>query len=215
VALGAVVGRVRDSEGSFTGASDHHVSEALYLRDPEGNGVEVYADRPQSEWETEPNGGVRIDTLPLHLDDLLAEAASDGRLPTETTVGHVRLKMTALNEAVEFYRAVGFGVQARMFGAAFLVAGDYYHPGLNVWATGQRPTGQERPACRGTSRSCQPTNSTGSSTGCASAEPTWSDAPRGKPGSGMPTGFRLTPAPGPIDRTEACRQSQPTYYAGP
>jgi len=141
VALGAVVGRVRDSEGSFTGASDHHVSEALYLRDPEGNGVEVYADRPQSEWETEPNGGVRIDTLPLHLDDLLAEAASDGRLPTETTVGHVRLKMTALNEAVEFYRAVGFGVQARMFGAAFLVAGDYYHPGLNVWDDRTTPHG--------------------------------------------------------------------------
>jgi catechol 2,3-dioxygenase len=76
-ALAAALRRVLEAGVRLPGASDHGVSEALYLRDPDGNGIELYRDRPRSEWPRRPNGGLVMFTEPLDLDALLAEAAPD------------------------------------------------------------------------------------------------------------------------------------------
>lgn len=120
---------------ALTGLSDHYVSEAIYLRDPDHHGIEIYADRPRELWE----GQVfqRMTTEPLDVDDLLGEADGefDG-LPAGTTVGHVHLRVKEIDETVRFYREVlGFGVMAQLGpAAAFLSAGGYHHHlGANVW----------------------------------------------------------------------------------
>jgi catechol 2,3-dioxygenase len=120
------------------GASDHFVSEALYLRDPDHHGIEIYWDRPRELWEGRTD---RIVTWPLDLDDLLAtvageEAATFEGLPAGTTMGHVHLRVSDVGETVRFYRdLVGFDLTAQ-FGeqAAFLSAGGYHHHlGGNTW----------------------------------------------------------------------------------
>lgn len=125
----------------FGGFSDHHVSEALYLPDPDGNGLELYRDRPRSEWRW--NGDeVYMATEPLDLDDLLAETE---RNPSEwqgihpdTTIGHVHLHVGNLAEAEAFYRdVIGLDVMLSWarYRAAFLSAGQYHHHlGINTWA---------------------------------------------------------------------------------
>ena len=121
----------------LAGASDHLVSEALYLDDPGDNGVELYRDRPREEWENTPDGGVLIDSLPLDLDDLTAEpqTTSDDTVPPETDVGHVHLEVTDLDRARAFYvDALGFEKTFRTRGALFAAAGNYHHHlGLNTW----------------------------------------------------------------------------------
>src|SRR4051794_13085502 len=106
----------------LTGLSDHFVSEALYLRDPDGHGIEIYWDRPREVWE----GRVaeRMTTLALHVDSLIGEledprsAPFDG-LPAGTVMGHIHLKVAAIPETVGFYRdVVGFGLMARLGGQA-------------------------------------------------------------------------------------------------
>jgi len=124
---------------ALTGLSDHYVSEAIYLRDPDHHGIEIYADRPRELWE----GQVfqRMTTEPLDVDDLLSELEDpasepfDG-LPAGTIVGHVHLRVADVEEAVRFYRDVlGFGLTAQLGpAAAFLSAGGYHHHvGANVW----------------------------------------------------------------------------------
>jgi catechol 2,3-dioxygenase len=133
-ALGDALGRLRES-GRMSGASDHIVSEALYARDPEGNGVEVYRDRPRDEWDRKADGRPRIDTLPLALDDLADDADGDRAAPPGTDVGHVHLEVTDLDDAHAFYvDALGFDRVERVAGALFVAAGGYHHHvGLNVW----------------------------------------------------------------------------------
>jgi catechol 2,3-dioxygenase len=75
-ALAATVRRVLEHGITLEGASDHGVSEAVYLRDPDGNGIELYRDRPENEWPRGPDGGIRMHTRPLDLQALLAEGAS-------------------------------------------------------------------------------------------------------------------------------------------
>lgn len=135
-ALGAALRRLREAGYQLTGASDHLVSEALYFRDPEGNGVEVYTDRPREEWTRTDDGGIEIATLPLDVEELLADAAGgDGALPADTDVGHVHLEATDLDDSILFYRdTVGFPVQFEVPQAAFLGAGGYHHHlGINTW----------------------------------------------------------------------------------
>jgi catechol 2,3-dioxygenase len=129
----------------LTGLSDHAFSEALYLRDPDGHGIEIYADRPRETWEG------RVDqllvTLPLDTDDLLAAADGpfDG-LPAGTTMGHVHLRVTDLDAAVGFYRdEVGMDLMAVIPGqAGFLSWGGYHHHlGVNVWESRGRPAAPE------------------------------------------------------------------------
>ena len=122
----------------LTGLSDHEVSEAIYLRDPDHHGIEVYADRPREQWEGQV--GERMTTLPLDAGSLLAEAGEaefDG-LPDGTTVGHVHLCVRDVDETIGFYRdRLGMGLTAQLGQqAAFLSAGGYHHHiGGNTWET--------------------------------------------------------------------------------
>src|SRR5918911_740691 len=121
----------------LTGLSDHYVSEAIYLRDPDRHGIEIYADRPRELWEGRV--GERMTTEPLDVKDLLGEADGDfDGLPAGTTMGHVHLKVAAIPATVEFYRDVlGFDlIVERVPQAAFLSAGGYHHHlGANTWET--------------------------------------------------------------------------------
>jgi catechol 2,3-dioxygenase len=137
-ALADSVRRVAGAGWRFDGASDHGVSEALYLSDPDGLGIELYADRPRESWERPPSGrGVRMVTLPLDLEDLLAQGGEEpgATAATGTAVGHVHLKVADVPRALSFYRdALGFEEQAQVPSAAFLSAGGYHHHiGLNSW----------------------------------------------------------------------------------
>jgi catechol 2,3-dioxygenase len=141
-ALADTIRRIAGARWPIEGASDHGVSEALYLSDPDGLGIEIYADRPREQWQRPPGGhGVEMVTLALDLDDLLAQSPLDvgdsaiATIAPETTIGHVHLKVADVARAVEFYRdALGFEEQARLPSAAFLSAGGYHHHiGLNSW----------------------------------------------------------------------------------
>ncbi len=130
-ALGGALGRTADH---LTGASDHGVSEALYLSDPEGNGVEIYRDRPEAEWPSE-DGSLVIPTDPLDLESLQAVAEPGDRVPTGTDIGHVHLEVTDLDRAAAFFTdRLGLNRRYAYRGAAFLAAGGYHHHiGLNTW----------------------------------------------------------------------------------
>jgi len=146
-ALGQALRRLAEAEIGI-GEADHLVSEALYLSDPDGNGMEIYRDRPRSEWKWS-NGSVQMATEPLNLEGLLKEGDSDpsaSRLfPEGTRIGHVHLQVADVEQAVAFYHgAVGFDVTAAWQGAAFLSAGGYHHHlGLNSWASRGAPAAPE------------------------------------------------------------------------
>jgi catechol 2,3-dioxygenase len=124
------------------------VSEALYLRDPDGLGIEVYADRPRSEWRAE-GGQIVMATEPLDLASVVAAAHGERwtGMPAGTRMGHVHLHVGDLEEASRFYHEV-LGLDRMVWsypGALFLAAGGYHHHlGLNTWAgPGARPPGDE------------------------------------------------------------------------
>ena len=129
----------------LVGLSDHFVSEAIYLSDPDGHGIEIYWDRPREVWE----GQVfeRLTTMPLDVDSLLGELADPASepfeaLPSGTVMGHVHLKVAAIADALEFYRDVlGFDLMAQLGEqAAFLSAGGYHHHiGANTWESAGAP----------------------------------------------------------------------------
>jgi catechol 2,3-dioxygenase len=134
----------------FTGFADHHVSEALYLNDPEGNGVEVYADRPNTGWSWSPKGEVVMGTDQLNVDDLVAGLPRDGKLPYNAPsgfrIGHVHMRVGDTAVAQDFYiKAAGLDLTALIAGesAAFFSNGRYHHHiGANVWQSrgaGARP----------------------------------------------------------------------------
>jgi catechol 2,3-dioxygenase len=134
----------------LTGLSDHRVSEAIYLRDPDYHGIEVYADRPREQWEGHVSQ--TMTTIPLDTASLLAEAGDAGfeGLPDGTTMGHVHLCVRDVDETIGFYRdKLGMGLTAHLGDqAAFLSAGGYHHHlGGNTWES----RGAE-PAPEGTAR---------------------------------------------------------------
>ncbi len=137
--LARALRRVFEAGWHLSGASDHLVSEALYLSDPEGNGIELYRDRPREEW---PHQGdeVAMATLPLDLEGLLAEPGGDtdtAAMPEGTVLGHVHLQVSDLDSAAAFWvDALGLDVTASLYpGALFVSAGGYHHHvGLNTWA---------------------------------------------------------------------------------
>ncbi len=137
--------RVADAGWRLTGASDHLVSEALYLQDPEGTGIEIYRDRPRDQWEKD-RGELRMATLPLDLDGVLGELGAGDEdangLPAATTMGHVHLQVASIPAAEAFYNGgVGLDVMVRSYpGALFLAAGGYHHHlGLNTWQSEGAP----------------------------------------------------------------------------
>ena len=126
--------------GAYAGSADHLVSEALYLADPDGLGIEIYADRPREQWKT--NGReIAMATEPLNLRALM-RAASGERwvgMPAGTTIGHVHFHVATLNEAEAFYHSVlGFDKVVWSYPGAlfFSVGGYHHHVGTNTWAGG-------------------------------------------------------------------------------
>lgn len=123
--------------GLRVGQSDHLVSEAFYLNDPDGHGIEVYRDRPRDTWRWQ-DGQVQMAGDPIDMNNLLAEPGAnmpfDG-LPEGTTLGHVHLRVTDIQATEAFYRGVlGFDVVSRWPGALFISVGGYHHHfGLNTW----------------------------------------------------------------------------------
>lgn len=135
--LSQALRRLLEAGWRLWGASDHLVSEALYLDDPDGNGIELYRDRPRSEWRWD-GGTVRMDTIPLDLDALLSETEDlPDNMPPGTHIGHVHLHVGDIERARSFYVGLlGFDVTTLWQGAAlFVSAGGYHHHlGLNTWA---------------------------------------------------------------------------------
>jgi catechol 2,3-dioxygenase len=135
--LGGVLARIA-AAGVRLGASDHLVSEALYIWDPDNNGLEIYRDRPRAEWHWE-NGRVKMATDPLDRRSLAEEGIAAGQhrepMPTGTKIGHVHLQVGDLEAAHRFYTGiVGFEQTAGRGGALFVSAGGYHHHlGMNVW----------------------------------------------------------------------------------
>ncbi len=133
----ALLSTVRHRPTSFTGSADHLVSEAFYFDDPEGNGLELYTDRPRESWTVMDGGRVKMATLPLdpnaYLEEHLPAEAASSR---GSSVGHVHLQVGDVAEAESFYADVlGFDVTARYGDQALFVAADGYHHhlGLNTW----------------------------------------------------------------------------------
>jgi catechol 2,3-dioxygenase len=123
---------------ALTGLSDHRVSEAIYLRDPDHHGIEIYADRPRAAWDGDVSA--IMTTLPLDVEDLFGELDDpdtepwDG-LPAGTVMGHVHLQVSEIPGTIAFYRdLLGFDLTAQIPQAAFLSAGGYHHHiGGNTW----------------------------------------------------------------------------------
>ena len=138
--LALAVRRLATAQARLSGASDHGVSEAIYLRDPDDNGIELYADRPRVEWPLPRHPDDRVDmyTIALDMEDLMRQAAGDeppAHADAGLVMGHVHLHVGDLDRALAFYRDVlGFELMAGMRGASFLSAGGYHHHlGVNVW----------------------------------------------------------------------------------
>lgn len=132
--------RLAEMRYPISGASDHLVSEALYLDDPDGNGIEIYRDRPRAEWPR-MGGQIKMATDPLDIDGILGELERDDRpwdgLAPATTIGHMHLHVADLKAAEAFYHGVlGFDIVVRYGPSAlFVSAGGYHHHiGLNTWA---------------------------------------------------------------------------------
>jgi catechol 2,3-dioxygenase len=137
--LALALRRIAEARWPLDGASDHLVSEALYLSDPDGNGIEIYRDRPREQWRR-VGDQLEMATLALDLRDVLGELREDqtpqALVPDATRIGHVHLQVSDIADAEAFYSGLlGFDVVVRGYpGALFVSAGGYHHHiGLNTW----------------------------------------------------------------------------------
>jgi catechol 2,3-dioxygenase len=142
--LGRFIAHVGDL-GEPAGTADHAVSQSVYLWDPDGLGIEVYADRPHSEWRRRGRE-LYMTTAPLDIDDLISAAAGERwtGVPAGTLMGHVHLHVGDLNRAEAFYHStLGFDKTVWSYpGALFFAAGGYHHHlGTNIWAADTRVAG--------------------------------------------------------------------------
>ena len=148
-ALGRFLGHLART-GTRIGASDHLVSEAIYLRDPDGLGIEVYADRPRSTWRY-TDGQIEMATAPLDAESVLGAAGGEPwtGLAAGPVMGHMHLHVADLDQASRFYHEA-LGVDRTVWsypGALFLSAGGYHHHlGLNTWAGKGAAPASERDA---------------------------------------------------------------------
>jgi len=139
LALAKSLRQLAETKTPVSGFSDHGVSEAIYLYDPDGNGIEIYRDRPRGEWPFE-NGKLQMVNAPLDLEGILSELQDKDELWTglhpDTVLGHMHIHVAHIPESVQFYRdVVGFDLM-QYFGnsAGFLSAGGYHHHlGINTW----------------------------------------------------------------------------------
>jgi catechol 2,3-dioxygenase len=135
---------IRISGAKFEGFADHLVSESIYLKDPENNGIEIYRDRPRINWPRDDYGQITMDTLPLDLNSLSEELEKDGLsdhevFPEGAGIGHIHLKVTNLQKSIKFYQeklGLDLTVNWSSIGAAFLSYGGYHHHiGVNTWSS--------------------------------------------------------------------------------
>lgn len=142
--LGRVLAHLAETRTPLAGYADHLVSEALYLSDPDGNGIEIYRDRPRENWNWEEKLVVMASD-PIDIRGLLDEARNNPApwtgLPAGTTIGHMHLRVASIAEAEQFYHSVlGFTVTQKLPGALFVSAGGYHHHmGLNTWQSQGAP----------------------------------------------------------------------------
>jgi catechol 2,3-dioxygenase len=153
--LAAWLAHAASSGVRLSGASDHFVSEALYLRDPDGHGIEIYRDRPRDTWTSNPDGSLNIGTVALDLDDLMSSYDASQpfeRMPDGAVMGHIHLQVAQLVEARRFYEdLLGLDLMVEIPGqASFLASGGYHHHvGMNVWAgVGAPPPPPDQAALR-------------------------------------------------------------------
>jgi catechol 2,3-dioxygenase len=143
--LARALAGLRAAEWPLQGAADHAVSEALYLADPDGHGIEIYADRPRAAWRRS-GGELVMGTAPLDFKGLLVEAGGDigsawAGLPAGTVVGHIHLSVGDLAAAERLFAGqLGMEVTVRSYPGALFLAYDGYHHhvGANVWWRGER-----------------------------------------------------------------------------
>jgi catechol 2,3-dioxygenase len=149
--LGRSLLRLKQSGYPLRGMSDHAVSESLYLDDPYGNGLEIYADRPRTSWPVQ-DGVVQMTVDPMDIEGVLAAGREPSEpwtgLPADTTVGHVHLTVSRMAPAVAFYRdVIGFDVMMRIPSlTAVSVGGYHHHLNLNTWAGEGAPPDSDRMA---------------------------------------------------------------------
>ncbi|WP_225743554.1 VOC family protein [Marinilactibacillus sp. Marseille-P9653] len=136
--LGDTLYRLLVKKIPIDGASDHGYSEAIYLQDPEGNGIEIYRDKPKSEWDIREDGRIAGITIEMDADGVIESRDQSGtveKFPENTTIGHIHLSIIDLDETQAFYQQLGFdltdqfGDQARFFSAG----GYHHHIGTNIW----------------------------------------------------------------------------------
>lgn len=134
-ALGSWLRGAAERGQALDGASDHLVSEAIYLHDPEGNGIEIYADRPRTSWQR--NGAeVQMDTVALDLQGLIAAGRAPWHnMPEGSVIGHVHLQVGNVAQAEEFYmNSLKMDRTSHVFGASFFATGGYHHHlAGNIW----------------------------------------------------------------------------------
>ncbi|MEZ4639557.1 MAG: VOC family protein [Caldilineaceae bacterium] len=156
-ALGQVLRRIVDAQVRL-GGSDHSVSEALYFDDPDGNGIEVYRDRPRSDWQY-ADGKPLLGNAPLDYRGILNEADGVGdSLDPDTVIGHVHLHVGQLTPAMNFYiDTVGFDLIMTWQGRGFLSAGGYHHHlATNTWAGVEAAPSPRTPWAAATTRLSSP-----------------------------------------------------------
>jgi catechol 2,3-dioxygenase len=150
--LGRWLGAALEAGVPLEGASDHAVSEALYLSDPEGNGIEIYADRARVDWPVR-GGEIAMTTARMDIAAVRAEGARAGapalRFPAGARIGHVHLKVGDAAQAEAFYAGrLGFEVTHRRPQAAFFAMGGYHHHlAANAWSSAG--AGPRRPGALG------------------------------------------------------------------
>lgn len=151
--LGNALIRYMSTNSPLSGAADHIYSEALYLTDPEGNGIEVYHDKPRSEWIIKEDGEIPSDTLEMDVEGVLKAADQKwSGFPDNTMVGHIHLSVSDVNQTQDFYtKILGLSLKFNFGDAAkFLATGGYHHHiGANVWLSrNAAPLAQNEPGLK-------------------------------------------------------------------
>lgn len=147
--LGGFLRRSLEERLPLTGTADHYVSQALYFDDPEGNGIEVYADRPRSEWQY-PNGRLNIGTDHLDFERLLRIASPpQQKFSSGTLMGHVHLNVSDLDSSQSFYESMGMELMAEAGRIMRFMSWDGYHHHLGINLLEGRGAAAVEPGVRG------------------------------------------------------------------
>ncbi|WP_419960951.1 VOC family protein [Psychrobacillus sp. BM2] len=135
--LGTMLMHLSQTEYPMDGAANHQYSDALYLTDPDGNGIEIYVDLPPEKWERTKNGGYEGGSYPIDFEKLVEEATPSWiGLPEKTRIGHMHLQASELEITEQFYvEGLGFTITKKGNGSLFLSKDHYHHHvALNTWS---------------------------------------------------------------------------------